>query len=414
MRRNLLTVCTVAASLFAAEFLGLRSTLLAQSFEYRSARQVLGMPFRAFVAKVEALKTRADRTRTLDTLIAKTSLYGHPLTEDSTVILFFSGHAARVAVPSDLNGWRPADDIMKRIGGTDFFYLEKTVDPAARFEYKLMVDSLWILDPYNRQTATGGFGPNSEIWMPAYRPPRDIESREGISHGTIDTLWYSSKILGRTHPVLVYLPPGFSRTSLSMPTVFVADGGEYLSLARMNVVLDNMIADGRIRPIIGIFVDPRTDPLDSRTSTRMTDYGLSDAFLAFLTDELRPYLTARYPIAVEPDQCAIMGASLGGLIATYAAYRRPDVFGLCAAQSPAYQYLHDSIFTIVGAGERKPFRMHLTTGTIRDAREGARRMKSILDAKGYVIRYQEFPESHNWVNWRARLSDILTYFWGTP
>lgn len=203
-------------------------------------------------------------------------------------------------------------------------------------------------------------------------------------------------------------------TGPPLPTIFVTDGGEYLSLGQMNDVLDNLIAEGRVPPIIGVFVDPRTDPGDSRTNTRMTDYGMSDVFLAFLTDELRPYLATRYPIAAEPEQCAIMGASLGGLISTYAAYRRPDIFGLCAAQSPAYQYLRDSIFTVIEPGDRKPFRMYLTTGTIHDAQDEARRMRSILAAKGYAFRYQESPEGHNWVNWRARFSDILIYFWGTP
>jgi enterochelin esterase-like enzyme len=39
-------------------------------------------------------------------------------------------------------------------------------------------------------------------------------------------------------------------------------------------------------------------------------------------------------------------------------------------------------------------------------------MKSILLEKGYTLHYEEHPESHNWVNWRARISHILMYFWG--
>jgi enterochelin esterase-like enzyme len=39
-------------------------------------------------------------------------------------------------------------------------------------------------------------------------------------------------------------------------------------------------------------------------------------------------------------------------------------------------------------------------------------MKAVLEQKGYDLTYAEYPESHNWVNWRARLDDILECFWG--
>jgi len=379
-----------------------------------SGWKVLGEPFPDFVARVTSMNNVDGRVRAVRTLVKEVETYGRLLREDSSVVFIYSGPAGRVMVPGDLNGWQPNEDVMTRIEGTDFFYLVKRVDPAARFEYKLMVDSLWILDPLNHQTALGGYGPNSEVRMPAYQPSRDVEYRESISHGKLDTLEFTSPLLGQTHPVFVYLPAGYTPTASPLPTVFVADGGEYLSLGLMNNVLDNLIADGRIPPTIGVFVDPRTDLRDSRTSKRMTEYALSDAFVAFLTEELRPDLLRRYRIATAPQQCAMLGASLGGLISTYAAFRRPDVFGLCAAQSPAYQFMEDSIFTVIGMGDRKPIRIYVDTGTIRDAEVGARRMKNLLASKGYTVRYQEFPEAHNWVNWRARLADILMYFWGTP
>ena len=128
----------------------------------------------------------------------------------------------------------------------------------------------------------------------------------------------------------------------------------------------------------------------------------------------RPFLQSKYRLAMRPGQTAIMGASLGGLIATYAAIRRSDIFGLCAVQSPAYQVNQDSIFTLVAAAGRKPVRFYLDTGTLRDAQMRARKMKELLETEGYSLAYAEYPEGHNWVNWRARVSHILTYFWGTP
>jgi enterochelin esterase family protein len=172
-----------------------------------------------------------------------------------------------------------------------------------------------------------------------------------------------------------------------------------------------MIADARIPPVAAVFVDPRTDIRDARTSKRMTDYALSDAYVRFLVEELHPHLVGRYRLDSPAEQTAIMGASLGGLIATYAAFKHPDVFGLCAAQSPAYWWANDSLIHAIAAVPRKNIKFYIDTGTIRDAREKALLMKETLEARGYPVHYEEHPEGHNWANWRARISHILEYFW---
>ncbi len=108
-----------------------------------------------------------------------------------------------------------------------------------------------------------------------------------------------------------------------------------------------------------------------------------------------------------------MGASLGGLISAYAAYRRPDVFGLCAAQSPSFNWEKDRILRMIEAGSRKAIKFYIDTGTLHDVEIVSRNMKKILQDKGYELSYAEYPEGHNWSNWRARIDDILVYFWGT-
>jgi enterochelin esterase family protein len=216
--------------------------------------------------------------------------------------------------------------------------------------------------------------------------------------------------LSRRLNVRVYLPAHYARGAEHYPVVYVTDGGEYLSIAGMNVILDNLIALGEIAPLIAVFIDPRKDPADPASSTRMTDYALNDRFVGALSGELRPWLMKRYRILDGPANTAIMGASMGGLIATYAAFTRPEVFGFCAAQSPSYQWANDTLMTMMRKGARKDFRMYLSTGTIRDAEKRSRLVRDIMREKGYPITYAEYPESHNWMNWRARIGDILRNF----
>jgi enterochelin esterase family protein len=380
---------------------------------FRNAAEVLGEPFPDALVRIQRTTEAEGRAELVRNLVQRISDYGRLLMQDSTVYFVYHGNATKVTVPSDLNGWDASADAMDRLEGTDLFYRTRNVHPAARFEYKLVVDSTWSLDPLNTQTAIGGYGPNSEAWMPGYHPSAEIAYRPNIPHGKIDTLEFKSSLLGRTHPVFVYLPPTYPSLTEDYPSIWVTDGGEYLSLALMNNVLDNLLAEARIRPVIAIFIDPRTNVRDSGTSKRMQDYAMRDTFITALTTELAPRLLRKYRIIGDPRQTAIMGASLGGLIATYAAVTRPDMFGLVAAQSPAYWWNQGAIFQLVRSSQKEDIRFYIDTGTIRDARAESLEMKAALLEQGYEVMYAEYPEGHNWVNWRARIGDILTFFWGT-
>ena len=367
-----------------------------------------------FIARAQAIADTVERQYAVEEFLRDALRGGTPLIQDSTVSFISTGPASSVRVASDLNGWNPQADTMKQLRGTDFRYFSAVVPAAARFEYKFIVDSTWVLDPLNPRRVSGGYGPNSEVWMPSYRPPADVTVRLRVPRGTLDTIRIRSAILGRTHTVTVYRPPGYAASSAAAPVLYVLDGGEYLSLGVMNVVLDNLIADRAITPPVCIFLDPRTNPADSRTSMRMGDYAMSDSFLTSLITEIRPFIMKRYRCSGNPAQTGIMGASLGGLAAVHAAFERPEVFGFCAAQSPSFWWDNARLLTRIENSPSRPFAVYIDTGTIRDAQDAARRARDLFAARGYRLHYEEHPEGHNWVNWRARIGSILRFFSGTP
>jgi enterochelin esterase family protein len=368
--------------------------------------------FEAFAARLARMADSAGRSREVDALVSRVRQAETVMTEDSSLTLIYRGTARHVFVAGDPNGWEPATDEMKRLPGTDLYYLSWNLDPAARFEYKLVVDSAWVLDPLNTLRASGPFGENSEVRMPRYRFPGETLARADIVHGSIDTTSFASARPSRHSTVFVYLPAGYRSGTERYPVLYVTDGREYLSRAKMDVVLDNLIAQKEIAPLIAVFIDPGTEGADPGAGTRMSDYALNDNFIDALSGELRPELMKRYRMLDGPRNTGILGASMGALIATYAAFTHPEIFGLCAAQSPSYQWKNDTLITMIRRSPAKNFRMYLGTGTIRDAERRARIVRDIMREKGYAITYAEYPESHNWLNWRARLGDILRTFWG--
>lgn len=333
-----------------------------------------------------------------------------PIVEENAIYFVYRGNAKAVAAPGELNGWDVGRSLMQKIDGTNLFYRADTLDVAGRAEYKIWVDSVWMLDPSNHRKALGGLGYNSDVWMTQYSPPPEIEYDDGIPHGKIDTIWFESKILKRTHPILIYQP--FTKLMKNLPTVYVNDGGEYLSIAKMNNVLDHLIANNVTKPLIGVFIDPRTDPTKPETNMRMTDYSASPDYLKFLTDELVPFVEKNYSVSTEASERLIMGASMGGLISTYVSYARPDVFKNSAAQSPAYAQANYKVIEMVAEGGYKDINVYIDTGILNDTKIVSRIVKALLNESKIKLNYAEYPEGHNWTNWQARLDDILKYFFG--
>ena len=81
-------------------------------------------------------------------------------------------------------------------------------------------------------------------------------------------------------------------------------------------------------------------------------------------------------------------------------------------QSTPFAWRDSSLLELVRTQPKRIVKFYLDTGTIRDTQLESRKMKRALEENGYAVTYGEYPEGHNWVNWRARLSNILTFFWG--
>jgi len=199
-----------------------------------------------------------------------------------------------------------------------------------------------------------------------------------------------------------------------LPVLYVLDGGEYISRARMNQTLDNLLADGRLRPLIVVFFDPRTDPRDPASNKRQTDYILNGLFVRAMVEELAPFISGRYSVAGTPDKTAIMGASLGGLASTYAVWRSPDVFGVALIQSPSYWWEEEKLLGLIGRTPTRGGRFWIGTGTIHDAQEVAPRMRDLLRSQGREVTYTEIPQGHNWTHWQSRIPAALSFFVGSP
>jgi enterochelin esterase-like enzyme len=330
---------------------------------------------------------------------------------DSAAFLW-RGEADSVFVAGDHTGWAANPLPLTRVPGTDLWLRAEAFPEAARLDYKLVVDGDWRLDPNNPHVQMSGFGPNSELRMPGWRPAPETLRPKGGPAGTLSpeqTLY--SEALRHALTYRVYTPPGYEGLA-DLPVIYATDGHEYADdgLGAATAVLDGLIASGRMEPALAVFVDPRVEG----ENVRHVLYLNNPAFAAFVAEDLTEAVDAAYRTRATREGRAILGTSFGGVFAGYLGGLHPEVFGKLIVQSPALwvtaspQWEGPSVFDRLAEVEPGSLDVVLTVGTVNDGAEPTRRLREVLQDRGHRVTYREVPEGHSWGQWRALLPEAFT------
>lgn len=340
-----------------------------------------------------------------------------PLVQEDSVAFLYRGIASSVKWLGDFNGWgyeATFNNKVVKIKNTDIWMLKASFPKNARFDYKIIVnENDWVIDhnnPNQQWSGVGGGSPNSELRMPDWKPDPSTIARPESTRGSLEKdILLNSKSLGYQITYNVYTPNGYN-PSKKYPVIYVTDGYEYLHerLGNMHTILDNLIDQKKIEPIIAVFIDNR-EPANRSNNRRMQELAMNTRYLDFFSDEFVPHIESKYPVSTDPAQRAILGTSLGGLTSAYFAFTKPGVFGMAGIQSPAFMF-KPQIYTVCDNAEKPPVKVYMTTGVYNDAEVGARRMKEILEKNFCAYQYTETNQGHSWGNFRDTIDDILVYF----
>ena len=231
--------------------------------------------------------------------------------------------------------------------------------------------------------------------------------------GTVtDDIRITSDVLGYDLQYRIYLPEGYD-SRVEHPVIFLTDGQNYLSRSRGRIVpiLDRLISDGEIEPVIAVFVDAR-DPDDLRSNRRNAQFFCNVDYLKFYSDELIPTVEKDYPVVASREGRTIMGYSFGGTNAACFGALGYDFFSGIAMQSPANHPL-PNLLPAYQEMPTLPLRIFLSTGKPDDNVRDNRRFHTVLKDKGYDMEYVEVRKDHDWDNWRPLIDDVLLFFYGT-
>lgn len=144
------------------------------------------------------------------------------------------------------------------------------------------------------------------------------EVRTGIPTGKLDTIKYPSATVGTTRKALVYTPPGYNKKT-KYPVFYLLHGiggdeKEWLNGAKPQVILDNLYAEGKLKPMIVVMPNGRAMK-DDRAVGNIFDREKVEAFATFekdLLNDLIPFVEKNYSALTDRENRAIAGLSMGG------------------------------------------------------------------------------------------------------
>ena len=154
--------------------------------------------------------------------------------------------------------------------------------------------------------------------VPAFPdPPAGIdEETQDVPHGRLEMISYDSKSVGTTRKMQVYTPPGYSKEK-KYPVLYLLHGiggdeTEWQRFARPNLVLDNLLAEGKVTPMIVVMPNGRAQKNDRAEGDVFRSAPAFAAFEQDLLNDVIPAIEARYSVQADREHRALAGLSMGG------------------------------------------------------------------------------------------------------
>jgi len=236
-----------------------------------------------------------------------------------------------------------------------------------------------------------------------------------------------SKILGNERNLWIYLPPGYDKSGDRFPVFYLHDGQNLFDAAtsfagewQADEAAERLIAEKKISPVILVGIE--------NNAQRMAEYtpGRGELYERFILEEVKPLVDATYRTLTDRDHTAAGGSSLGGLISLYLAKDHPDVFGACAAISPALHWNNGAVFKDLAKdpGWMKRTRFWIDMGTEEGMQEPAKNVANVRQLAALLTSNGLAPDrdfrllvvdgaKHNETAWAQRFDQVLIFFFGT-
>lgn len=312
-------------------------------------------------------------------------------------------------------------DMVKDTGGV----WEATTDPVVEgfHYYSILIDGVAVCDP-SSQTFYGMGRMASGIDIP--EKGVDFYLTKDVPHGQIRQMRYYSKITKSWRRAFIYTPPGYD-TNLNerYPVLYLQHGaGEdetgWSSQGKVDNILDNLIAEGKAKPMLvvmdrGYAVDPDAPKIDRPAGMprMMQNNTLTDVFIK----EIIPTIDKEFRTIADREHRAMAGLSMGGFQTFQITLTNLDKFAYIGGFSGAafmqpgtdIKTMYNGVWADVNAFNNKVKVLYMSIGTVEPDRmyQTVNNFHKELEKAGIKHTYYESPgTSHEWLTWRRSLNQF--------
>jgi enterochelin esterase family protein len=322
------------------------------------------------------------------------------------------------------------------------------------YAYAFNVDGMTVIDPRTSYVKPSGTF-NSQVVVPGDGP--QFYDARPVPHGDLRIVMYEAKTLdGRERRMRVYTPPDYDSGSKKYPVLYLFHGAgdwdvAWTDVGRANLILDNLIADGKAKPMIVVMPGIAQQaalgssaigagsgrgaapvagavPGGGAAATAVgarggAATGQDDAFTKELLQDIMPFIQKRFRTLTGPDNTAIAGLSMGGAQSLRTGLAHLEAFhyvigmssavglgggrgaaGAAAPSDPTAAY--PALMADVPGANKKLKLFAIYCGTEDSLLAGNKALAGAMTAKGVHVKYTETPGAHWHIVWRRNLRDF--------
>lgn len=281
--------------------------------------------------------------------------------------------------------------------------------------YYFDVDGVRTLDPRNSTVRIQEPSPENLVDIPGDTPA--IYAEREVPHGTVAMLRYKATTLDQTRGLHVYLPPGYARSTATYPVLYLLHGaggyeGSWWGSGRMNLIMDNLIADGKVVPMIVVMPNGHVQPLDSNRSALSLNRNIA-AFEADLLTDIIPFVERTYRVQPGRENRALAGLSMGGGQTVSIGLKHLELFAWLGPFSAAVHTmkLEEQFPELTGNAAATNDRIRLlwiACGKDDFLFAANNAFAAALTRSGIRHTYVVSEGGHSWLNWRPYLAGFAT------
>lgn len=351
--------------------------------------------------------------------------------DNKVIFRLLAPKAATVTISGDwMKGWNASESLLKNDTGMWTI----TVGPLKPelYSYTFNVDGVKVIDPANAQTKRDGTRNESLLFITG--PESELYSVKDVPHGTLSKVWYKSPSLDMTRRMYVYTPAGYdARSNTRYPVLYLfhgAGGDEdaWSTLGRACQILDNLIAQGKAKPMIVVMTNgnyyqaavPGEAPENANKPA--PSFGgpggmASGKFETSLVKDVIPFIESKYQVLTDKNNRAIAGLSMGGMHTQNITFNNPGMFGYIGIMSMGLMDL--KAMGIKVSGPEQNLDEQIETLKKSDVKlywigcgkddflyASVQNLLKKLDAHQFKYTYRESSGGHTWANWRIYLSEL--------